>query len=414
MTNRALYVTTTRYDGIRRTLWDAQNLRMTANEQGFFDCTWTLPRRTDGIYDDFGDNFRVKVKSPRGDTAWEGRFEAPTRKRAKRNIKANSGIPCLALGDWASLTDRRESGTVIPSQDSPENLILWYADPTNDVVDSVSGPGWMAQLAGTNLANTGLSSANAYKQHNNSPADVTIANSILSICNRYGSVGGQKVVPQVWENRVLITKLLPTVPTARYLIKAAHIQEFQLERRLSLIATRVRIWYPTDGVGGKAVTYIENTTLQSTLAQDYGSGAVPFVREVTLDLTQTQNTAGITKAAAKAQAQTLLSTVTLPQATGTLTVDHSYGVFDVQRNQAVPLWAIRTGEWCEILDILPRPTDGGTGTSGGDMTLQTLYYITQWEYDLTRVQMPDGSYQEKELLRITPEKSNKLADLIGN
>jgi hypothetical protein len=85
-----------------------------------------------------------------------------------------------------------------------------------------------------------------------------------------------------------------------------------------------------------------------------------------------------------------------------MTITQDYSVYSVAEGQEIPLSRVRAGKFIQIPDLFPRPASTGTGTSAGDASLSTIYYIVQTSYDAIAGK-----------LTITPELSSALQDLIA-
>ena len=366
---------------------DAQEVVMTTNVQGFYDLKWKLLRQMGFAWEDIAVDNQVYLKNARGDVAWHGRMESIE----PRLENTDESINCTALGYWNSAYDLNFNGSLTGG--SPEYMIGQL----------VSGGVYIPQLiTDTNgLTYTGKTGQN-YQTPNGGTDDVWPGDAILTLCDR-GDIYQNKIIPSVWENRRLVTHAVSmSNPVARYSVSKSNIVSIGLRRALSTVNSRVVLRYKDSN--GLLKRYVaDDTTLQTNLGIDLTGGGTltPFVKVNMMDITGFEG--GTSSDNAQNTAVTRLrETSRLKNDSESITVKNSYSIFDVVVGQEIPLYMVRAGYWLNIPDLYPRPTYSGTGTTSGDASLNTLFFISTTSYnDSTGV------------LTITPENSSTLANVVS-
>jgi hypothetical protein len=373
------------YNGRTWYLQDATGLKISTTENGYYLASWQLNREFGVAWSDIGLNFQITIYGPRGfDIAWEGRLETiePSFQDGKSNLI------CSATGYWASVFDLFFNGLLSASA-TPEAML-----------SSLISGGYVPQLSSSTaqLLVTGVT-ADTYRTPNSGTDDVIVGKVILDICAS-GNSTSQKVVPAVWDNRVLSTMTVVTFnPTADYTLRRNHIVSTGLRRSLSSVADRVTLRYMLTGALARFTS--NDTTVQANLGISYASGFASYIRTRLLDFT---GLGDITAPAAQRRAEAVLSdTKRVKTDSRAVVVRAGKCILDNALLQELPLWAIRAGKWLSIPDLFPRPNLGGTGTVSGDASITTMFYIKQTEYE-----------HDSGTLTITPETSSRVEDIISS
>jgi hypothetical protein len=348
-------------------LFDAAHLKIDTSERGFALASWVLPRDFGFVWDEIGLNFQAFALSSRGDVAWHGRLESI------EQALDNWGQPflsCQGAGYWSSTYDLTFAGTLGTSA-SPETMI-----------GSLFSGGYLPQLSNTTsgLTATGLS-GQAYQTPNGGTDDVAVGNVILDLCAKGTSTTGQRVIPLVLANRKLVTRALPVTPTAKYVVKQANVARIGLRRTLTSVFNQVIVRYKSSTDGMLQRAQVNDTASQSNLGVDYtGGGTITglfrrTVRDIT-GLSATNSTIATQMANA-----VLYTTKRVGNDSQAITIERDWVIFDTEEGGEIPNWKVQAGYWLQIPDLLPRPSESGSGTNAGDQTLQTMFYITQTQYD---------------------------------
>jgi hypothetical protein len=374
-------------------LWpisDIKSLTLDTIENGFYQTSMGLSRPFGVAWEDLALNNFFKAYNSRSDSIWEGRLESI--EPAFQND--NDSLNVTALGSWASTKDIPFHG-VVSSSATPEAMIATFLNSTYLPQLSTSTAG----LLTTNVT------GDKYQTGNYGTDDEKVGDIIQAICASGIYSGGvldptRRVVPAVWAGRQLITSAVTIVnPSPDYIARRGSVKSAGLRRALSSVYNRVIIRYK-DSTGNLARVTVDDTTGQSTLAANYGSGAVSFIRTWVADYT---GLGPISTQAATDRANIILSQrKRITTDSRALTITQDYSVYSVAERQEIPLCRVRAGKFIQIPDLFPRPSSSGTGTSAGDASLSTIYYIVQTSYDAIAGK-----------LTITPEQSSNLEDLVA-
>lgn len=373
--------------GRRWQIADATPPKIKNTENGFDVCNLSLLRDFALSWPDIGLNFQVFIFAARGDTAWHGRLESIE----PRLEEGNGFVNVTAIGYWANAYDSDYSGTLSTSA-TPEAMITTLFSSSK-----------LSQIASLNLYTTGLS-GREYRTGNGGTDSAKVGDVIKDLCDMGDSSSPVKrVVPAVWTDRQLVTYAVTTQsPVADYTIPRALVKSISLRRALSQVYTRVTCRYKDTG-GILQTATVNNTAQQAALGVDFsGSGSITnFVRVYIMDISGLSG--GTTSTVATNSANARLNKVSrVTNDSDSIVVDTEYAIFSVAENQTVPLWKIRAGKWLQIPDLLPRPSDTGSGTSAGDASLSTMFYITEAAYD-----------SQSGVLTLTPETSGELAKVVS-
>jgi hypothetical protein len=367
---------------------DIKSLTIDTIENGFYQASMGLSRPFGIAWEDLALNNFFKIYNSRSDSIWEGRLESI--EPAFQND--NESLNVTAMGLWASTYDLPYHGSLGTSA-TPEAMIT-----------ALSSGGYLPQLNGYSLLTTGVS-ADKYQTGNNGTDDEKPGDIIQAICAAGVYTLGspdttKKVIPAVWTNRQLTTSAITIVsPTADYIARRGSVKSAGLRRALSSVYNRVTLRYK-DTSGNLTRVTVDDTTVQSNLAANYGSGAVSYIRTWVADYTGLGN---ISTTAATNRANIILSQrKRVTTDSRALTISQDYSVYSVAEGQEIPLCRVRAGKFIQIPDMFPRPTASGTGSTAGDASLSTIYYIVQTSYDAVAGK-----------LTITPEQSSKLEDLVA-
>lgn len=387
-----MYYRTKGTNGYSHRLPDIIGASFTTDENGFKTADLQHKRDFTQAWDDLGLNYELVIGC-RGNTAWNGRMEGTTAQPSQGRDQGSVGSS--ANGYYpASTRDLAFSGTVSASA-TPEAMIASF-------LNSVYLPQLSTSTA--SLLITGLTGAK-YVTGNNGTDNEYIGDIIEAICAYGYAPGGTpdttyRVVPSVWENRVLTTTAIKnTVPSADYIVRKKNVVFGGLRRSLSNIYNRVVIRYK-DTTGALTITPFNDVTAQAQLAAYLGNGSVPFIRAQHLDWTS-QGNLSPTVVANRANA-VLNASKQVKVDTDSIEISRDYAVYSVADSQEIPNWKVRAGKWLKIPDRFPRGTATGTGTPSGDASLSTYYYISETSYDCF-----------SGLLTLTPESSSKLEDFIS-
>lgn len=380
MRSEQLSIYTTDQVGSKWYISDAENIVIRNTENGFSNATWDLKRNFSSVYDDLGLNFPVLISNGRDDVAWQGLLEG----YEPRKSQNNGTVSCSAVGYWATLYWL------------PFNGIIAAAAPETQIAGLVSG-GYATQLSSTtSLVATGVV-ANPYQTGNGGTDDVRPGDIIFDLC-KAGTSTQQRVVPAVWENRILTTTALALTPSARYRVSSQLVDGIALRRNLSTIGTRVLVRYVDSTTHALARIVVNDATTQANLAA-YLGGAVSYIKTEILDISGLNE---ISAAVATATANTRLNNAKKVKSDSPITISTEYSIFDLSAGQEIPLWAVRAGYWLQIPDLVPRTNEIGGGTAGGDVAVTSLFYISQCEYQA-----------ESNTLTITPENPSSFTDIVS-
>jgi hypothetical protein len=367
---------------------DIKTLTLDSIENGFYQANMGLSRPFGIAWEDLALNNFLKAYNSRNDPIWEGRLESI--EPAFQND--NDSLNVTAMGEWASTYDQPYHG-VLGTSTTPEAMLT-----------SLNSGGYLPQLSGVSLLTTNVT-GDKYQTGNFGTDDEKVGDIIQSVCAAGVYSGGlpdttKKVIPAVWTGRTLTTSAITIVsPTADYIARRGSVKSAGLRRALSSVYNRVIIRYK-DTSGNLARVTVNDTTVQSNLAANYGSGAVSFIRTWVADYTGLGN---ISTQAATDRANVILSQrKRITTDSRALTITQDYSVYSVAERQEIPLCRVRAGKFIQIPDLFPRPGSTGTGTNAGDASLSTIYYIVQTSYDAIAGK-----------LTITPEQSSKLEDLVA-
>jgi hypothetical protein len=364
---------------------DASGVTLENNENGYSQATWQLEREFDIAWEDIGINFQVFFFSPRGDTAWHGRIDTIEPSFGDDGVK----VKCSAVGYWASTYDLPFNG-VLGTSTTPEAMEALLVNSTYlpQLVTSTSG-----------LITTGITGV-GYQTPDSGVNDVRVGDVLLQLTRFGTSVTGQRVVPYVLTGRQLFTRALPATPTARYILRLGNTASVDLRRVLSAIGNRANIKWK-DTVGNVNRTSVNDASSQNSLGVDFtGLGTItPFVRvQEVKDVTSYVNmTAAIATSMANASLYTTKQTRNDSQ---DVTIQQDWVIFDTVAGQEVPNWAVLAGYWIDVPDLFPRPQAAGSGSTGGDQALATLFYIKNAKFE-----------QDTGYLTITPENSSDLSEV---
>lgn len=370
-------------------LQDATGLRIATTENGFSMASWKLHREFGVAWPDVGLNYFVTIYGPRGfDIAWQGRIESvePT---------YNNGVAalsCSATGFWASLGDEYYYGTLGTST-TPEALLQ-------------TAIGLMANIAinYTGLTVTGVTGID-YRTGNWGTDDETWSEIVQKICDFGTNILTQRVVPAVWDNRILSTSIVTTVnATPDYIVSRQHIVSTGLRRSLSSVKNRVTVRYNNGGDLTRST--VNDTTGQAALATAYPVAGLlglrtNFIRTRIADYTGLGT--NLSSSTVSDRANILLNNSKRVKTDAqSIVVKADYVILDNVSKQEIPLWRFRAGKWLNIVDLFPRLTRTGSGASNADAGITTTFYIVGTEYDA-----------ESGSLTLTPESSSNLADLVA-
>ena len=365
---------------------DVVSCQYTTDENGFKSADLSLKRSFDSAWDDVALNNPLYITSGRGDTAWEGRTEgiAPDINRG-----ANSqGM--TAQGYWTSTNDLTFRGTVGTST-TPEAMIATFLNST-----------YLPQLSTStaSLLTTGVTSA-TYRTGNEGTDNEKIGEVILALCDfGYAADTTKRVIPAVWENRILTTSAVTaTNPTPDYIVRKKDVVIGGLRRSLSNVINRVVIRFKNLS-GVLTVTAFNDAAVQASLAAYLGSASVSYVRSRVYDWS---GLGLLNPTVVAGRAAALLNDAKQVKTDAdSLEINRDYTIFSVSEGQAIPNWKVRAGKWLKISDRLPRATSTGSGSASGDAGLSNYYYLAQTTYDCFTGQ-----------LSLVPEKSSTLEDFIS-
>jgi len=366
---------------------DATSLSLKTSENGFLTLTFPLRRPFGFSYEDIGLDFQVFVYSNRGDVAWHGRLESIepslTGKTSSMNV--------TAVGYWAAGYDEVKNGTI--SGSTPEACLA-----------TILTGGYVAQWSTTTtgLSTTGVTSYN-YQTSNGGTDDLPVGDIVLQLYQA-GSSSSQRVVPAIWENRQLVTTILASPPSPRYLVRRRNVAGIGLRRALSSVSPKVLVRYK-DANGNLQRVNVADTATQNNLGVDFtGGGTVTtYNRTQIVDITGLSNGTSSTNATSLANSKLAVSKLVKSDSQA-INISKKYCVIDLVEGQEIPLWKVRSGYYMQIPDLLPRPAEAGSGTAGGDAALLTTFYITQTEFKYTGA-------ADNDMLTITPEASSNISDL---
>lgn len=376
-------------NGGQHRLYDVIGANISTYEYGFMTATLQHSRQFNQGWDEIGLNYDLIIGA-RGTTGWNGFMEGNT---AQPNSDFGN-IGSSGNGYFASTRDLIFTGTVSTSA-TPEAMIATF-------LNSTYLPKLLTSTAG--LLTTGITGA-TYITGNGGTDSEYVGDIIQTICGFGYAPGGvhdttKKVVPAVWENRLLTTTTIKTSsPTPDYIVRKKDVVIGQLRRSLSNVINRLVIRFK-DLSGVLTVTAFNDTTSQTTMAAYLGGASVPYVRVKLLDWTDQGN---LDPTIVSNRANTILNDLKLVKVdTDSIEIKRDYVVFSVADGQEIPNWKVRAGKWLKIPDRFPRGTSTGAGTPAGDSSLSNYYYITQTKYDCF-----------SGVLTLTPENSSSMEDFIS-
>lgn len=371
-------------------LWRHRGGKIRTDAYGFASADFSLDRDFAFAWDDIGLNNQIFFYSPWGDVAFHGRLDAIT----PTWQDGVSSLVCIAKGYRDSAADLNFNGTLIGT-------------PQAKIAALISG-GYLPQLSSdtSGLITTGIASGTTATP-NSGTDDQAVWEVILNIC-KSGTSTGQKVLPQVWDDRRLITKAVDMIsPSPRYIVDRRNVSKISLSRTLSDTYTQVEVRYK-DSVDGSLQRLLLPSVpgaIALSLGIDFtGGGTVtPFVRTRILDIT------GILPDGCDAATATNAGTALLNQeqrvknSSDSIVIERDYVIFDQLSGQEIPGWAARGGEWLQVNGFSPWPSEIGTGTSAGDKTIQSMFFISGTEFDI-----------DSRVLTVTPESAGDLASVISD
>jgi hypothetical protein len=362
--------------------------KITNGTNGYESADWTLDREFGFAWDDQGLNNQVFYYTGFGDTIFHGRLDSLTPKWEDGIISLGGS----AKGYKDSATDLKFNGQLAGT-------------PEARIAALITG-GYLPQLVNdtSGLISTGLA-AGSTNTDNSGTDDMSPWDIILNIC-KLGTSAGYKVVPQVWNDRKLITKAINTLtPTPRYIVDRANVKSISLARTLSDIFTQVEVRYKdsVDGTLQRLVLPASTSAIATALGIDFdGLGTVvPFLRTKVLDISSTYPD-GTSSAVATAAGNALLNEEQRTSNTSdSIVIEQDYVIFDTLEGQEIPNYKLRGDDWIQINGFTPWPTETGTGTSAGDQAITSMFLMTAAEWD-----------KDSGTLTITPESAGDLASAI--
>jgi hypothetical protein len=353
------------------TLSEAVGIRFTTGENGYMQANFRLDRSLRGLtfaWEDLTLNNQIYLMSARGDLAWHGRLAIVQLSQDKGKIN----LDCSAVGYWASTYDSFFTGT-LGSGTTPQAMLTSLLAYTTQLVNDSTG-----------LISTGLT-GQGYQTQDGGTVPARVGDIILDLCRLGTSTTGDRVVPQVWEGRKLVTKRLPATPAAAYSVQLASVASVTVLRDLSAVYNRVLVRYKSSTDNSLLTSTNEDTTQQSIQGVDFtGAGSTTSLLRTTVrDITGLSPT---TSTAADAMGNAILNlTKRVHNEIKTIKIEQDFVVMDTALGQEIPNWAVKAGNWIRIPDMFPRvsdPSDASVGTALGDESLQTMFYISQTEFDL--------------------------------
>lgn len=380
--------------GRTRNIYKARGTKFSTSAYGYETLDFTLDQEFSFSWDDIGLNNQLFFYDAWGDTLFHGRVDIIKPTGIKKRGKSSNYYQ--AKGFRYSASDLKFSGTLIGT---PEARIA-----------AVITGGYMPQIKNdtTGLIATGIASGTTATD-NSGTDDKAPWDVILDIC-KSGTSLGYKLIPQVWgDDRKLITRAINTVsPTPRYVVDRAYVAGLEPQRSLSDIYTQIEVRYKDSGDGSLQKLMVPSSTSATATALGVdltGAGTItPFLRTRILDLT------GIIPDGCDATTATNAGTAMLNEQqrinnkgriSGALTITRDLVIFDTLEGQFARNYKVRGGEWIGVSGMTPWPTEAGTGTSAGDTTIESMFFMSGTEYD-----------KDNRTLSITPETASDLANAI--
>lgn len=368
-----------------------RNGKIRTDKYGFLSADFTLDEDFATPPEEVGFDNQIYFFNCWGDVMFHGRLDVVT--PTWNGLEAN--IPYTAKGYKDSATDGKFNGTLIGT-------------PEARIAALISG-GYLPQLSTdtTGLITTGIASGTT-ATNNSGTDDMTPWDVILNIC-KSGTSAGLKVLPQVWEDRKLITKAVDMVtPTPRYIVDRANVKQIALSRTLSDVYTQVVVRYKdiADGSLKRLVVPASTSAIATALGVDFtGGGTItPFIRTRVLDISNILPD-GCDAATATAAGTALLNEVQrVSNVYQAIRIEQDYVIFDRVEGQEISNVEVRGGEWIYTNGFSVWPNDAATGSPAGDKTIQPLFFISGTEVDLDD---PDFA------VNVVPESSGDVADAVN-
>jgi len=347
-----------------------QGLVIKNTENGYAEANWSYDRSFQAYYSDLASFANVRIDNSSWiynttGTQWQGWLVGPT-SELQGGIER---VSAQALGYWATLNFLKRPSSLATGTPESQIALLFSGGYLPHLLNDTTG-----------LAVTGVAS-NIFNTNNGTTFEF-VADIVRDLCNR-GTSTGLRVVPSVWENRKLVTTILPATPAPRYKVDVKWVESMTLHRSLLTVYNRVSVLYKNN-VGTTVFINVDDTTTPSSQTRygfNYGAGAVPFIRQYVADITSMGNMPSAVQPTDYAN-QYLAKYARLRNiATNAITLKPGALVMDTVLGRTMPLFAVRAGTYFQIQGLYPRPTSGGTGTQAGDGGTDKYFYVSATEYN---------------------------------
>ena len=363
-----LTVQVTNQSNVKLTLYDAYEVKFETGENGFSTATFKINRKFSASWNDFGFQSQIKILPEYGEIAgiiaWHGYISSLENSVGEEN---NSTINITALGYWSSLLRTQVSGG-------------WSGTP-EDMLASLITSGYCENLKTdtSKLSVTGKSPlSNGYLTPTVGKDPLPVNKIIQGICDLGTNVTGNRVLPQVWENRILSTKIVSIIPLARYIIHSYNIDAISLKRNLTDVYTRMAARYILDGLLMEVI--LTDTTKQNALAANFEGTLVPYVNMLWYDDTGQSYNAGYIAPTDKANAIFNRAKEIKSDSPGSLIVSSDYVIFDTELGRDIPNWMVRASNYIQIPDIV-NFFFTLSGNNAGNAAMTNQFYISRTNYN---------------------------------